>query len=81
MPACLMERYGPRVAGAQLAEIAGTATAAAGQTGDSPAAVRYLAVTPVPSNEPGYCLFEAPPSMQSSRRMNSPGFPAPGRAA
>jgi hypothetical protein len=44
-----------------VAEIAGTATAAAGQTGDSPATVRYLAVTPIPSNELGYCLFEAPP--------------------
>ena len=60
MPTYLVERYVPRAAGAQLAEIVRTAQSAAGQAGDSPGAIRYLAVTLVPGDELCYCLFEAP---------------------
>ena len=60
MPTYLVERYVPRAAGAQLAEIVSTAKAAAGQAGDSPGAIRCLAVTLVPGDELCYCLFEAP---------------------
>ena len=60
MPTYLVERYVPRAATAQLAEIVRTAQAAAGQAGDSPGAIRYLAVTLVPGDELCYCLFEAP---------------------
>ena len=60
MPTYLVERYVPRAAGAQLAEIVRTAKAAAGQAGDSPGAIRCLAVTLVPGDELCYCLFEAP---------------------
>ena len=60
MPTYLVERYVPRAGRAQLAEIVRTARAAAGQAGDSPGAIRYLAVTLVPGDELCYCLFEAP---------------------
>jgi hypothetical protein len=60
VPTYLVERYVPRAAGAQLAEIVRTAKSAAGRTGDSPGAIRYLAVTLVPGDELCYCLFEAP---------------------
>lgn len=60
MPTYLVERYVPRATGAQLAEIVRTAQAAAGQAGDSPGAIRCLAVTLVPGDELCYCLFEAP---------------------
>jgi hypothetical protein len=60
VPTYLVERYVPRAAGAQLAEIVRTAKAAAGQAGDSAGAIRYLAVTLVPGDELCYCLFEAP---------------------
>jgi hypothetical protein len=60
VPTYLVERYVPRAAAAQLAEIARTAQAAARQAGDSHGAIRYLAVTLVPGDELCYCLFEAP---------------------
>ena len=60
MPTYLVERYIPRAASGQLAEIVRTAQAAAGQAGDSPPAIRCLAVTLVPGDELCYCLFEAP---------------------
>jgi hypothetical protein len=60
VPTYLVERYVPRTAGAQLAEIVRTAKSAAGRTGESPGAIRYLAVTLVPADELCYCLFEAP---------------------
>jgi hypothetical protein len=60
VPTYLVERYVPRAAGAQLAKIVSTAKAAAGQAGDSPGAIRCLAVTLVPGDELCYCLFEAP---------------------
>jgi hypothetical protein len=60
VPTYLVERYLPRAAGAQLAEIVRTAQAAARQAGDSPGTIRCLAVTLVPGDELCYCLFEAP---------------------
>jgi hypothetical protein len=69
MPTYLVERYVPRAAAAQLAEIAATAKAAAGPTEDSPAAIRYLAVTLVPGDELCYCLFEAP-SIEAVRQAH-----------
>jgi hypothetical protein len=60
VPTYLVERYVPRAGRAQLAEIVKTAKTAARQTGDSPGAIRYLAVTLVPGDELCYCLFEAP---------------------
>ena len=60
MPTYLVERYVPRAASGQLAEIVRTAQAAAGQAGESPPPIRYLAVTLVPGDELCYCLFEAP---------------------
>ena len=59
MPTYLVERYVPRAAAAQLAEIVRTAQAAARRTGESPRAIRCLAVTLVPGDEMCYCLFEA----------------------
>jgi hypothetical protein len=60
VPTYLVERYVPRAAAAQLAEIVRTAQAAAGQAGDCPGAIRCLAVTLVPGDDLCYCLFQAP---------------------
>lgn len=67
MPTYLVERYIPRAAGGQLAELAAS-EAAAGQTVDS-GTVRYLAVTLVPDDELCYCLFEAT-SIQAVQRAH-----------
>jgi hypothetical protein len=69
MPTYLVERYVPRAASAQLAEIVATAKAAAGPTEDSPALIRCLAVTLVPGDELCYCLFEAP-SIEAVRQAH-----------
>ena len=59
MPTYLVERYVPRAVRAHLAEIVKMAKTAA-RSGDSPGAIRCLAVTLVPGDELCYCLFEAP---------------------